>query len=323
MKKLLCGLSVLLMLSSQAAAGVIGIVSPSSCTDKEAILSADMILRSHDITTKLAPHVFDEYGYLAGTDQHRADDINSMFLDDSVSAVLCVRGGYGSARILDKLSYDIIASHPKPLIGFSDATALINVLLERCGTPTVHGPMLVSLVNDSLKSDYTLTQLLSALHGETVSGDIPMPEGRKLETLIPGQAEGVIMGGNLTLIASLIGTPYELKSDGALLLLEEVGEKPYRIDRMLNQLWQNGLLSRVNGILLGDFVDCENKNISPDTRTFGLDDVLRHYAELSGKPVIKGVPAGHGNDNMYIPLGVKAVMNANEDGTSSVIIRKD
>ena len=262
---------------------------------------------------KIGAHALDEYGYLAGTDQHRADDINAMFMDDSVKAVLCTRGGYGAARILDKLDYDMIAKHPKPIIGFSDISAILNVLIERCGTPAVHGPMLSTLT----RSEYSLSQLIAGLRGEK---EITMPEGRALRTVIPGHAEGPIMGGNLTLIASLVGTPYELKAKGALLLLEEVGEKPYRIDRMLNQLWQSGLFQRVNGILLGDFVGCETNEDGTDARTFTLDEVLKYYAELSGKPVIRGVPAGHGKDNMYLPLGVKAVMTASPDGTASLIL---
>lgn len=320
MKKLLCVSLALLVLCSPAAAGTLGIISPSSCMKSEEILSGDMILRSHDFTTKLGAHACEVNGYFAGTDQQRADDLNAMFRDDSITAVLCTRGGYGTARILDKLDYDMIAGHPKPLIGFSDITALLCVLSERCGIPVVHGPMLVSLTRDYMHSDYTLSHFFAGLNGEAVSGEIPMPEGRKLETLIPGHAEGVIIGGNLTVIASLVGTPYELKAEGALLLLEEVGEKPYRIDRMLNQLLQNGLFQRVNGILLGDFIDCENKDASADSRAFNLDDVLRHYAEICGKPVIRGIPAGHGGDNMYLPFGVHAEMNANNDGTASVIL---
>ncbi|MBQ7220933.1 MAG: LD-carboxypeptidase [Synergistaceae bacterium] len=331
MKKVLCILFALSVLCSQAlavscggspleAGEYIGIISPSSCMDREEIDSGDLILRSHDIITKLGASVYEVYGYLAGTDQQRADDINAMFRDDSVKAIICTRGGYGAARILDKLDYDMISRHPKPIIGYSDVTALLCVLNERCGIPTVHGPMLVSLTRDSTNTEYTRTNFLAGLNGEVISGEIPMPEGRTLQTMIPGHAEGAVIGGNLTLIASLVGTPYELKAEGALLLLEEVGEKPYRIDRMMNQLWQNGLLQRVNGILLGDFINCENTDASPDSRTFGLEDVLRYYAELCGKPVIRGIPAGHGEDNMYLPFGVHAVMNANENGTASVIL---
>ena len=320
MKKLLCAVFALLVMCSSAQAAparkYIGIIAPASCMSREEIDSGDAILRSHGINTKLGSHVYDVNSYLAGTDQQRADDINRMFQDDEVKAVLCTRGGYGSARILGKLDYDMIAKHPKPIIGFSDITALLNVLGERCNIPAIHGPMLCSLTRDYMNSDYTLTHVFAGLNGKVITGELPMPEGKKLSTLTPGKAEGVIRGGNLTVIASLIGTPYELKGDGALLLLEEIGEKPYRIDRMLNQLWQNGLLMRVNGILLGDFIDC-------DDNASNLARVLKRYAKLSGKPVITGMPAGHGKDNMYIPFGVHAVMTARKNGTASLIIGRE
>ena len=229
-------LAVLLaILCSPACAGTLGIVSPASCINSEDIESADIILRSHDFTLKMGAYVYEADGYFAGTDQQRASDLNAMFRDDSVDVIVCTRGGYGAARILGHLDYGMIAGHPKPIIGFSDITALLNVLIERCGTPAVHAPVLTTLT----RSEYSLGQFLAGLKGETVSGEIPMPEGKTLQTVIPGHAEGPVMGGNLTLIASLVGTPYELKAEGALLLLEEVGEKPYRIDRMLNQLRQS------------------------------------------------------------------------------------
>ena len=326
MKNLLCSLLVLLVVGGPAfgvsadEGDYIGIVSPASFVNKDVFQAAVSFLESHDYRVKIGAHALDEYGYLAGTDQHRADDINAMFMDDSVKAVLCTRGGYGTARILGRLDYEMISAHPKPLIGYSDITALHIVLNEKCGIPTIHGPMLASLVTDPLSSDYTVSGFLRMLEGSPLSGEITMPEGRELKTIIPGRAEGKILGGSLTLIASLAGTPYELKADGALLLIEEVGEKPYRIDRMLNQLWQNGLLSRVNGILFGDFVNCASPENAGDT--FTLEDILKHYAELSGKPAIYGIPAGHGADNMCVPLGVQAVMKANDDGTASLRINQ-
>ena len=315
MKKLLCTIFVILAMCSQAvsAGKYIGIIAPSSGMNSEEIDLGLETLRSNGFTTKLGANVYALNGYLAGTDQQRADDINRMFLDDSVKMIVCTRGGYGTARVLDKLDYNMIAKHPKPIIGFSDITALLNVLGERCNIPAIHGPMLRSLTRNNMNSGYTLTHFFAGLNGKVINGELPMPKGRKLSTIIPGKAEGVIRGGNLTVIASLVGTPYELKGDGALLLLEEVGESPYRIDRMLNQLWQSGLLKRVNGILIGDFIDCEDDGQN-------LARVLQRYAKLSGKPVIKGMPAGHGKHNMYIPFGVRAVMNARKNGTASLII---
>ena len=218
------------------------------------------------------------------------------------------------------MNYDAIARHPKQLIGYSDVTALHIALGERSHVATVHGPMLVSFRKGFRETDYNASHFIKGLKGELYPGDIPMPEGKRLETVIPGTAEGAIIGGNLTVITSLLGTPYEMKGDGALLLIEDVDESTYRVDRMLNQLWQNGLLQRVNGILIGDFTGADDDWEEGD---FRLDEVLLHYARLSGKPVLKGVPAGHKDNNLYIPLGVRAVMRANPDGTASLRIMED
>ena len=330
MKKIVCVICMLLACSAAQAKNrvrvpvlkpgdCIGILSPGSYTSSKDFAGSIELLEANGYRVKIAPSATALYEHFAGTDRKRAADINALFADDDVKAILCVRGGYGSARILDKLDYKMIAKHPKMLIGFSDVTALHIALGDKCGISTIHGPMLVSFTRPNFDSEYTRTNFFAGLTRTEPIGEIPMPEDRKLEAVRPGHAEGIITGGNLTLIASLVGTPYRLDGKGSLLLLEEVGETPYRIDRMLNQLWQNGLLKRVNGILLGDFVGCENEK-ADGINDFTLDDVLKHYARLSGKPVIRGVPAGHGKYNMFLPLGVPAAMTADDDGTASLVI---
>ncbi len=328
-KKLSALLFLLLILSSTSEAfqlghalkpgDCIGIIAPSTYAASEDLEGTVEVLRSHGYRVKVAPSAKAAYEHFAGTDRKRADDINKMFRDDSVKAILCVRGGYGAARTLGLLDYKMIAKHPKPLIGYSDITALHIALGKLAGLSTIHGPMGVSFTTERYESDYTRENFFANLTRTTPIGSIPMPEGRKLETVIIGRAEGVITGGNLTVLTSLVGTPYELDGTGSLLLLEEVGESPYRIDRMLNQLYQNGLLTRVNGILFGDFIGCEDDK-ADGVNNFTLDDVLLHYARISRKPVIKGVPSGHGKYNMFIPFGVHAVMKANADDSASLII---
>ena len=298
----------------------IGILSPGFSEDTKKLEKAVRELKKMGFRLKFGNSYGGAHGYFAGTDSTRASDINRFFEDEEVKAILCTRGGYGSARLLDKLNYDAIARHPKQLIGYSDVTALHIALGERSHVATVHGPMLVSFRKGFRKTDYNASHFIKGLKGELYPGDIPMPEGKRLETVIPGTAEGAIIGGNLTVITSLLGTPYEMKGDGALLLIEDVDESTYRVDRMLNQLWQNGLLQRVNGILIGDFTGADDDWEEGD---FRLDEVLLHYARLSGKPVLKGVPAGHKDNNLYIPLGVRAVMRANPDGTASLRIMED
>lgn len=298
---------------------LIGILSPGSYTDSNDFAGSLELLRSQGYRVKLAPSATALYEHFAGTDRKRAEDINNFFRDDSVKAILCVRGGYGTARTLDKLDYKMIAEHPKPLIGFSDITALHIALSGKSGISTIHGPMLVSFTTERFDSEYTRENFFAGLKSTSPVGEIHMPEDMKLQTVMPGRAEGMIIGGNLTVLTSLVGTPYELDGKGVLLLLEEIGERPYRIDRMLNQLWQNGLLKRVSGIILGEFTNCDDDE-ADGVNDFTLDDVLRHYARISRKPVIKGMPSGHGKYNFFLPLGVHAVMNADINGSASLII---
>ncbi len=291
----------------------IGIIAPGSSDDIKDYAKAIRDLEKMGYKVKIGDSCNSQYGYFAGTDAARAADLNKFFADDEVQAILCMRGGSGSAQLLDKLDYDNIARHPKQFIGYSDVTSLHIALGERCNLSTIHGPMLRSFPKGLDKSNSQADIFLRGLKGELYPGELPMPQGRQLETVFPGEAEGVIMGGNLTVMTSLLGTPYEMKGDGILLLIEDVDEAAYRIDRMLWQLWQNGLLSRVNGILVGDMTGADDDWEEGD---FRVSEVLERYARLAGKPMIKGLPIGHGKDNIYLPLGIHAVMRANTDGTA-------
>lgn len=292
----------------------IGVTAPGFFIQDDDFGESIKILEEAGYRVKLAPSCTSHEGYLAGSDQIRAKDINDLFADDEVDAILCLRGGYGSVRVLGRLNYDMIAAHPKLLIGYSDVTALQAALLERSGLVTAYGPMITSLKPDM--KEYTLEQFLDGLSGKVPAGEIVLPEEGELKTLAPGKAEGYLTGGNLSVVASLVGTEYELQGNGALLILEEVGEPPYKVDRMLRQLYDSGLFDRVNGICFGEFVDCE------DTRGRALTDVLEEYAALSGKPVIMGVPSGHDRDNMFLPFGVRAVMTGRTDGSASLVIEE-
>ncbi len=293
----------------------IGILAPGSSDDIKEYAEVIRDLEKMGYKVKIGDTCNSQYGYFAGTDSDRAAEVNKFFADDEVKAILCMRGGYGTARILDRLDYEMIAKHPKQFIGYSDITALHVALGERSNLSTIHGPMLRSFMNGLDKSDAQADIFLRGLKGELYPGELPLPEGRKLETVFSGEAEGVILGGNLAVLTSMVGTPCEMKGDGVLLLLEDVDEVTYRVDRMLWQLWESGLLSRVNGILIGDMIGAEDKW---EEGEFHLEEILDHYARLAGKPMIKGVPVGHGKDNVYLPLGVHAVMRANADGTASL-----
>lgn len=295
----------------------IGVLAPAAHGGMTDYNRSIELLEELGYKVKLAPSVTDDYGFLAGSDEERAKDLNDFFQDDSIKAIVCLRGGYGSARLLDKLDYKMIAKHPKMLIGFSDITALHAAIGEKSGIVTIHGPMLSSF-KDYNYTPFTLYNFENGLSGSLPKGEIRLPAGGKLKAMNKGNAEGILEGGNLSVIASLCGTPYELKGNGAILVLEDTGEDPYRVDRMMEQLYQNGLLSRVSAIAYGDFYGA-----SPENGEFSIHDVLAHYARLSGKPVIEGLPIGHGPDNLFLPLGVKASLHAGEDGSASLVIEED
>lgn len=271
-------------------------------------------------------------GFTSGTPEERAEELNALFADDSIDAILCLKGGYGSAAMLDKLDYDMIAEHPKLFIGFSDITALHTALHEKAGLVTIHGPMMSTLhPPDAAESgadedgsgeeapgtaDYSWMQFLKGITRNTAPGAPEMPEGRSLEGVVAGKASGKLVGGNLALIASLVGTDYQLDGTGCILFLEETHEDAYRIDGMLLQLYQNGLLERVDGIVYGNFNSCWDGYLT-------VDQVLEKYAVMAGKPAIKGLPAGHAGANMFLPLGVEAKIEARADGLASFAVTEN
>ncbi len=277
----------------------IGVVAPASHGGGENFSDTVRFLEGLGYRVRFGENAFCQYGYFAGTDEARAADVNTFFLDETVAALLCLRGGYGAARVLDALDYEAIAAHPKLFIGYSDITALHVALHERCGLVTMHGPMLSSFLRGTA---YTQQQFVEGIRAAYPLGRFLLPCGRGAKTLASGMAAGRIVGGNLAVVASLVGTPYEIDGRDCLLFLEEVDEAPYRVDRMLQQLWQSGLLRRVNGLIFGDFVRCEGKE------PFYLQEVLEYYAKLSGRPALGGIAAGHAPDNGFLPFGVFAVI---------------
>ena len=293
----------------------IGILGPSSNAGDTDFSAAIAWLHKLGYRTKLAPSATASWGYFAGTDSQRASDINAMFADDEVQAILCLRGGYGAQRVLDRLDYAMIAGHPKLFIGYSDITALHTALGQRSGIVTIHGPMLTSFRQAA--ADYTAGQFTQGLTNRQAPGELRTVSGKALQTVVPGRAEGILIGGNLSLLAAMTGTAFAPDGRGAILFIEEVGEDTYRIDRMLQQLWQSGLLQQVNGIVYGEFCKCGE---DADPGDFTLDEVLAYYGRLAGVPVIKGLPAGHAPENMFLPLGVHAVLQADADGAASLHI---
>lgn len=245
------------------------------------------------------------HGCFAGTDALRAADVNRAFADDAIDGVLCARGGYGAHRLMPLLDWETIAAHPKFFCGYSDITALHMAFHQRCGFVTYHTPMPSTEWYEGL-DDYTLTSLKNVLFG-AVQPQVKNPQGAPLQTLVGGAGEGALIGGNLSLVASTLGTPYEIDTAGKILFLEDIEEEPYRIDRMLLALKHAGKLRACAGIVLGAWTNCEAK--TPE-RSHTLQQVLDELLPGEGVPVLAGLQCGHVLPTLSLPLGIRARIDA-------------
>jgi muramoyltetrapeptide carboxypeptidase len=276
---------------------VIGIAAPASPFQPEALRSGVEVLRSMGFDVVVPEGVFARLRHLAGTDAERAALLESLMLDDRVDAVMCARGGYGCLRILPLLDYPAMAARPKPLIGFSDVTALLAAVGERCNMVTFHGPLVTTLPT---ASERTVQSFRDAL----MSAEPATYRLGKGTTLRAGTAAGPVCGGNLTTLCHLVGTPYMPRFRSRILFLEDRGEAPYRIDRMLAHLKTAGCLEGLRGLVLGSFEDCG----PPGDVLEVADDLFRG----TGFPILAGFEAGHTDPNLTIPFGSRAVLDAGE-----------
>lgn len=249
-------------------------------------------------------------GFLSGDDRERVEDLHWAFADKDVKAIWCVRGGYGVTRILPLVDFKLIENNPKILIGYSDITALHTAIHQNTGLITFHGPVAASGY-----TDYAKNHLLGVVSNPSVNYKIEIsPQNAanessvyKTETITPGKAVGELIGGNLSLLAAMAGTPFALKdTKGKILFIEDVGEAPYRIDRMFTQLLQTVDMKRLSGIALGIFKGCEAK----DDKSQSLIEVLKDRLGNLGIPVIYGLSFGHIRDQCTLPVGVKAELDA-------------
>lgn len=252
------------------------------------------VLRDAGFEVRVGIHALDRLGYLAGDDASRAEDIHGMFRDPTVRAVICARGGYGSLRLLDRIRYDLIRENPKIFVGYSDLTALLLAVYGRADLVCFHAPMVREL---AAGDEANFRCLLNVLMGG------PGPEIALSEemVLVPGEAEGPLLGGNLSVLCHLVGTPYLPDLTGALFFIEERGEPLYRIDRMLTHLALSGQLEGITALIGGDFLDC-----GPLEEVKGL---LKDLALRLGVPAILGLHAGHGSKNLTLPMGIPARLN--------------
>jgi len=289
----------------------VGLVAPASPTgeDERTRFAVD-IVRSFGFAVKEGRHLYSRDQYLAGTDQERAGDLMAMFADPDVDAIFCLRGGYGASRILPLLDYEVIRRNPKALIGYSDITALLNAIFRNTGLIGFHGP-----VANQLFTDYTLGEFRKVLFepsAPTVIGAAPpfetgpgrVEEKNRVTVFRGGKARGRLVGGNLSLVTHLLGTPFEPDFRDRILVLEDVAESPYRIDRMLTQLWLAGRLQTVAGIAFGKFTEAGSSGPS-----FSVEEVIAQRCAQLQVPVVRGLMIGHVEDQTVVPIGALAELD--------------
>lgn len=281
----------------------IGVVAPASPMKPDLLAKGIQYLEKCGYKLKIGSHVNDVYGYMAGSERDRANDIHEMFKDTEVQAIFCTRGGYGTPRILDLLDYKIIQSHPKIFVGFSDITAFQLAVFKKTQLVTFSGPMVAVEMGKGI-NPFTAQYFWNMI---TVSEPVQKFSG--LHCIKPGVAEGRLLGGNLSMICSLIGSPYLPDFQNAILFLEDVGEEPYRIDRKLMQLKLAGILENVNGIVFGQFEGCEPR---AGNQSLSIEQVLDDILFDLEVPMAGDLKYGHIEVKYTIPLGVDVCLDANE-----------
>lgn len=289
----------------------VALISPASpVAETVSVDIARDVLAALGLRVRLGAHLRDRYGYLAGSDADRAGDLNAAYADPSVDAVFALRGGWGTARLLPLLDFDVIRGHPKILLGYSDITALLNAIHARTGLVTFHGPMGVSTWT-RFSVDY-FRRVLFAAEAPTLAnpveiGDSLVQTENRVQVITPGRARGRLLGGNLSVLSALIGSDYLPDWDGAILFLEEVDEEIYRVDRMLTQLRLAGVLGRISGFVFGN---CTNCGPGKGYGSLTLEQLFQEYVAPLGIPAWSGAMIGHIKDQWTVPVGVEAQIDA-------------
>ena len=278
----------------------VGVVATSATVEREFLERGASVLASLGYRVKVSDRVLDRDGIFAGTDRDRAHELNAFFADPGVRAIFGARGGYGCGRILPLIDFAAIARSPKIFLGFSDATFLLNALVDRAATVAFHGPMVAMDFANGL-TPRSLEHLTGLLGGASRGIELDAREA-----LRPGTAEGELIGGCLSVVVAALATPFAPRFDGRILFLEDTGEKAYRIDRMLVQLKHAGVFGRVAGIVFGALRPVEG---SAQERARIAEFVGEQTAGL-GCPVLFGIEAGHGTENLTLPLGLRAKIDS-------------
>ena len=287
-------------------------VAPAGEVVQQDVDRARMRLEGMGFVVRVDDQITRQRGYLAGTDEQRAEEFMRAFRDRDVHAVFAFTGGFGTTRILDRLDFDVIAANPKIMIGFSDITGLHLAFAARTGMVTFHAPNVDSGIgkpgdlNEYSRRSFWQQILASEYSAKGFTYDTP--DGSPIKSLRPGVSAGPLIGGNLSLVAALMGTPYEIQTAGKIVFLEDVHEAPYRVDRMLCQLKLAGKLDHVAGIILGQFTDASD---SPGKDTLTMEQVFEDYFGAADYPVVTGFPAGHHQFNATLPMGARVEVDSN------------
>lgn len=304
-----------------AAGDLVGVITPSTyVSDPVRLDLVPKTIEHFGLKLKMGRNVRKRTGYLGGTIEERVADLHEMFADPQVKGVFCLRGGYGSPQLLDKIDYKLIHNNPKVFAGYSDITALHLAIQKHAGLVTFHSPVVLSRF-----TDWTQDHFRRALFTTEAKRVIRNPEEpnplrpiHPIRAIRRGKARGALIGGNLTLISSLMGTSYEPDTRGKIFVIEDVGEEPYRIDRMLTQLRLAGKFDQAAGVVVGECVDCNPKEFRPGFEsTFSLNEVLEDILSGLKVPVLSGLLVGHTDDQATLPIGVMAELDA--DGGSLTI----
>lgn len=287
---------------------VIGIISPASSPEDFNLANKGIrYIESLGYRVELGKNVGKHRGYLAGTDEERVDDIHQMFEDKDVKAIFCLRGGYGAFRLLDKIKYKLIRNNPKIFVGFSEITSLHMAFLQKANLITFAGPMVVPNFSKDINS-FTEENFWRLITSNKKVGRLKIRDNANLPNINPGNVTGQLVGGNLAVFVSLIGTQFLPNLKDKILLLEDVSEFPYKIDRMMNQIKLNQIFNKVKGIILGRFVDCFEHD--PTKKTLTLSEVMEDYLRGIKVPTIYTFPHGHIKDFLTLPIGIKIKLNA-------------
>lgn len=281
----------------------VAIIAPSSYVNRSNIERIEKFIVDIGLKPVFLPSCYERHGHFAGMDKIRAKDVNDAFKSNLFSGIICIRGGYGSPRILNMLDYKMIKENPKFFLGYSDITGIHTVLNNMCNMVTYHGPMAYTEELFDLKDDYTLNCLKRVIYDDSPLGKYQSPSGEELEVINKGKASGIITGGNLSLLVSTLGSKYEIDTRGKILFIEDVGELNYSVDRMLTSLDLAGKFEDCKGVVLGTWKRCRAAEFNDGSKDLSLEVIFEEILGKYDMPVFNNFRAGHVYPQYVIPLG--------------------